>query len=107
MTAANLTVDELRGPSDVVLTLTGELDIATAPQLRAAVERVQTDPATSGRVVLDLAGVTFCDSQGLSVLIALNHKASATGHHLVLANLGAFMVRLLDVTGLRTAFTIE
>jgi len=104
VTPANLFVDERRGSEGVVLSLTGELDIATVPELRAAVERCTA--AGPGRVVLDFSGVTFCDSQGLSALIGLNKATAGAGSELVLTNLGEFMVRLLDITGLRAAFTI-
>ena len=55
----------------------------------------------------DFSGVTFCDSQGLSALIGLNKELKGTGCQLVLTNLGDFMVRLLDITGLHAAFTID
>ena len=67
----------------------------------AARRTIATRPA---RLVLDFAGVTFCDSQGLSALIALNKDVRATGGRLVFINVGEFMGRLLDITGLRAAF---
>jgi anti-sigma B factor antagonist len=101
---AHLTVEETRAGSDAVVALTGEIDMATAAELRAAAARGMQ---TAGRVVLDFAGVTFCDSQGLSTLIALNRQASQAGRQLVLVNIGDFMGRLLDITGLRSAFEVE
>jgi anti-sigma B factor antagonist len=103
--AAHLTVEESRTSSDTVLALTGEIDMATAGELKAAADRSLLEP--SSRVVLDFAGVTFCDSQGLSTLISLNRQASAAGSQLVLANIGDFMGRLLEITGLRTVFEVE
>ena len=105
MTAANLSVDEQSNADGVVLGLTGELDIATVPELRSAVSRLLGDGAR--RLVLDFSRVTFCDSQGLSALISLNKETVAAGGQLVLVNLGEFMTRLLDITGLRAAFVIE
>ena len=105
MTAAHLTVAENRIADETVLTLTGEIDIATAGDLRAAAQRtIATSPK---RVVLDFAGVTFCDSQGLSALIGLNKDVRAAGSRLVFVNIGDFMGRLLDITGLRAAFEVE
>lgn len=102
MTAAHLTVKETRDADDPVLVLTGEIDIATAGGLREAAQRaIAAQPA---RLVLDFAGVTFCDSQGLSTLIALNKDIRAAGGRLTLINVGEFMNRLLDITGLRAAF---
>jgi anti-anti-sigma factor len=105
VTAAHLTVEESRTATEVVLALTGEIDMATANELRAAADRSLLDPP--GRVVLDFAGVTFCDSQGLSTLISLNRQVSAVGSQLVLANIGDFMGRLLEITGLRAVFEVE
>ena len=105
MTAAHLTVEESRTATEVVLALTGEIDMATAGELRAATDRNLLDPPT--RVVLDFAGVTFCDSQGLSTLISLNRQVAAVGSQLVLANIGDFMGRLLEITGLRAVFEVE
>jgi anti-anti-sigma factor len=57
---------EERGP-DRVVTLAGELDIASAP----ALEEALAAGANGGRVVLDLRGLEFMDSTGLrSILIA-------------------------------------
>jgi anti-sigma B factor antagonist len=49
-----------------VLTAKGEIDVATVPALRAAVDQVATD--RHPRVMFDLTGVTFLDSSGVSVL---------------------------------------
>ena len=105
MTAAHLTVEEKRTATDVVLVLTGEIDMATTGDLRAATGRSLREPLS--RVVLDFAGVTFCDSQGLSTLISLNREVSAAGSRLVLTGVGDFMGRLLEITGLRAAFDVQ
>lgn len=104
MTAAHLTVEETRTAQDAVLVLTGEIDMATVGDLRSATARtIESPPA---RVVLDFGGVTFCDSQGLSALIGLNRDVAAAGSRLVFINIGDFMGRLLDITGLRAAFDV-
>jgi anti-sigma B factor antagonist len=104
VTAAHLSVAETRTAEEAVLVLKGEIDMATAGSLREAAER--TIASAPARLVLDFAGVTFCDSQGLSALIALNREVNATGSRLVFVNVGEFMGRLLDVTGLRAAFEV-
>jgi anti-anti-sigma factor len=105
VTAAHLSVEEKRTSGEAVLVLNGEIDMATAGQLRAATERGLSQ--SPGRVVLDFAAVTFCDSQGLSTLISLHREVTAAGSRLVLVNVGEFMARLLDITGLRAAFEID
>jgi anti-anti-sigma factor len=51
---------------DRLLVVQGELDIATAPELAAMLERLRTHRHP---VVLDLDGVTFMDSTGLTTLM--------------------------------------
>ena len=49
-----------------VLTVSGELDATTARALEHELDRVDTD---KGVLVLDLTGVTFCDSVGLASVV--------------------------------------
>ncbi len=51
---------------DRLLVVQGELDIATAPELVTMLARMR---AHRHPVVLDLAGVTFMDSTGLTMLM--------------------------------------
>lgn len=60
----------------VRLIAVGELDIASAPLLEAALFEHRADEAA---VVLDLAGVTFMDSSGLKVLVRAANEARANG----------------------------
>ena len=92
-------------PSEVVVGLTGEIDLSTAPRLSNAVNELLADAPP--RVVLDMAGVTFCDSQGLGTLVVLSRKASLAHSCLVLTNVGDFLLRVLDITGLRPALMIH
>lgn len=92
-------------PEETVVALTGEIDIGTVSRLTSTVE----DALDGGpsRLVLDLGKVTFCDSQGLGTLVVLNRSATRARSSLVLTNVGPFLDRLLEVTGLRHAFTIR
>jgi anti-anti-sigma factor len=102
---AELTVKSRGDRDNVILALHGEIDVSTVGSLRTAVEQALQDKP--GRVVLDFGGVTFCDSQGLSTLITLSRQANAARVALVLTDLGEFLQRLMDITGLRPMFTIE
>lgn len=104
MTTAELSVVPRRTETESVLELTGEIDLSTTDQLRVAVDEALAQPALP--VVLDFSGVTFCDSQGLSTLLALSRRATAAGTTLSLTNVGDFLVRLLDITGLRSALSV-
>src|SRR5256885_16317796 len=64
-------------------------------------------PISPPRVVLDMTGVTFCDSQGLGTLVVLSRKATLAQSCLVLTNVADFLLRVLDITGLRPALMIS
>lgn len=95
---------ERRGEAAVVVSAAGELDLATADELRAVMRAAEAQAPT---VVLDLRAVTFIDSSGLSVIVAENQRAQAEQRRLMVAVDGAPMVeRLLDLTGLQRTLTI-
>lgn len=105
MERAELTIAVQRTADEVTLSLAGEIDMLTASRLSGAVNEVLSDAPP--RVVLDLSGVTFCDSQGLGTLVVLSRKASHAQTLLVLTNVGDFLLRVLDITGLRSALMIR
>jgi anti-anti-sigma factor len=59
------------------LTVRGELDLATAPQLARAVDGI-LDAGASGLIV-DLTPTTFLDSSGARELMRISRKAAAAG----------------------------
>ncbi|GAB3818404.1 STAS domain-containing protein [Micromonospora zhanjiangensis] len=105
MERAELTIAVRRTADEVWLVLAGEIDMLTAAQLSNVVNEALGDSPT--RIVLDLEGVTFCDSQGLGTLVVLSRKASRAQSLLVLTNVGDFLLRVLDITGLRSALMIR
>ncbi|WDZ86283.1 STAS domain-containing protein [Micromonospora cathayae] len=105
MDRAELSITVHRTADEVVLRLAGEIDMLTAAQLSSTVNEVLGDPPP--RIVLDLGGVTFCDSQGLGTLVVLSRKASHSQSLLVLTQVGDFLLRVLDITGLRSALMIR
>jgi anti-anti-sigma factor len=102
----DLSISLQRMPSEAVITLAGEIDMMTVPRLSKMVtEILGSEPPP--RVVLDLSDVTFCDSQGLGTLVVLSRRASMAQSCLVLTNVGDFLLRVLDITGLRGALMIQ
>jgi anti-sigma B factor antagonist len=100
-----LSISVSRLPSEAVLSLAGEIDLSTAPRLSSVIGELLKE--TPPRVVLDMTGVTFCDSQGLGTLVVLSRKATLAQSCLVLTNVGDFLLRVLDITGLRPALMIN
>jgi anti-anti-sigma factor len=101
-----LSIDVQRTPAEVVVSLAGEIDLSTVGRLSNMVSEVLASEPPP-RVVLDMTGVTFCDSQGLGTLVVLSRKASMSQSCLVLTNVADFLLRVLDITGLRPALMIH
>ena len=81
-----------------VAELAGELDIASAPDLRERL-LVLLRP-TSGRLIIDLSRVSFCDASGLAVLIGTRRRATLLGGFLRLAAVPPEVSRVLRSSGL-------
>ena len=79
--------------SDGLMTITGEVDMSSAPVLRRTIDAMQ---AVSPR--LDLSRVTFIDSSGLHLLIDLRHELGP----LQIVAESRVVERLLEVTGTRS-----
>lgn len=105
MERPELSISVERSPTEAVIRLVGEIDLSTASQLSSVVTDVVGD--APARVVLDMEGVTFCDSQGLGTLVVLSRRAGMAGTMLILTNVGEFLQRVLDITGLRPALMIR
>ena len=82
-----------------VVTVTGEVDVATCELLRDGLLRVVTDETDRGLVV-NLAGVNFIDSAGLGVLVGVWHRLGARRGSLALAAPSRQIQRILATTGL-------
>jgi anti-sigma B factor antagonist len=100
-----LSITVQRAPDEVTVLLAGEIDVLTVTELSTLVNDVLAAEPPH-RIVLDMAGVTFCDSQGLGTLVVLSRKAQHNQTVLALANVGDFLMRVLDITGLRSALMI-
>ena len=73
----DLVVETSRDGTTLVVSVRGEVDIATAPLLRAVLEGLpQSRPR---RVEVDLSEVTFLDSQGITCLVAGRRRFAAEG----------------------------
>ena len=78
-----------------VMRIRGELDLATAPDLFEAVSRVD-----SGRIDLDVSGVTFCDVVGATAIEQVLQRLRADGSHVIMIGGEGPLARLLTVDGL-------
>jgi anti-sigma B factor antagonist len=81
--------------STVTVVLGGEIDLATAADMR----RRLFDDTSADVVVADLAGVGFMDSSGLRALLEVRSRLLAEGRTLTLVNLPAQVRRLFEIAG--------
>jgi anti-sigma B factor antagonist len=101
--AFDVTVSRIDGEN--VVTVWGEVDVLTAPHLRRALEAVLRQ--SGHRLVVDLAHLEFIDGSGLRVLGAALERCRASGGDLAIRSAPAVALKLLRITGLAEALTIE
>ena len=81
-----------------VLTLTGELDMASGPGLREAVDDALREVGVTSRSTPP--GLSFIDSSGLMALLKARQQATAAGGSLRLTATSVPVTRVLELTGL-------
>ena len=86
------------GGSPFVLTLTGEIDVATAVAVRSAL-RASFDEGHRD-VVVDLTGVSFIDAAGLGVLVGAQRRFARAGGRLRVEHPQRSVRRVLEITAL-------
>ncbi len=88
-----------------VVTVTGEVDVATCELLREGLLRVVTDEHDRDLVV-NLAGVTFIDSAGVGVLVGAWRRLGTRRGSLALAAPSPQVRRILATTGLTKVLAV-
>jgi anti-sigma B factor antagonist len=96
MTDHFLTVTTVERDGVVVLAATGEIDRESRDVLGDAAGTATGE----GLLVIDLTGVTFCDSSGLSLFVELHRKARVSGGELRLAGLQDMVATVVRATNL-------
>lgn len=88
----------------VVVSPTGELDLATTCQFERALRDAQTE---AGEVVLDLRDLTFLDCSGLRVILDAAKRARRAGHRLTVVPGPAQVDRVFTLTGAADAIDMS
>ncbi len=98
-------VSVLGDPGDpVVVTVRGHLDLDSAPVLTTALDQVLDGPAP--HVVVDLSGVEFCDSTGLSAFVIGHNRAHDAGGWVRLCRPQPLVARVLEITNLTSVLPV-
>jgi anti-anti-sigma factor len=83
---------------DTTFFLTGELDMATAPELTGILGQViESGPQ---EVVLDFSGLSFIDSSGIAALVDAQHRLSDQKRQLSIQSAQRGAVRVFEIAGL-------
>jgi anti-sigma B factor antagonist len=88
----------------LLVTASGELDLAAAPRL-ATVLSIATQGAEPN-VVLDLAAVDFVDSTALGAIMHASTEAEAVGKQMMVVAPDGPVRRLLEITNLTGRFRV-
>ncbi|WP_411076473.1 STAS domain-containing protein [Streptomyces sp. cmx-4-7] len=106
MTERILTVTVQSHPGGAtVLTAAGELDHHTAPRLSRVLDGTPFEPDRP--IMIDLAGLTYCDSTGITVLITAYHRAQTAGTTVTLAAMRPELFHTFRTIGLDQIFTFQ
>jgi stage II sporulation protein AA (anti-sigma F factor antagonist) len=103
--AGELVVSRERRADMVILSLSGELDLATSALLERELDAAEA--ARPMRLVVDLAGLEFIDSSGLNTLVQAHERASENGHQLFLRQGPRPVRRLFELTNTVRLFSFD
>lgn len=90
-------VNVRRNGDAAVVAVSGELDLASGPELETELERL-TSPEVR-LVIIDLRQLDFMDSTGLSIIVRAHQRMAGEGCEMGLVKGSQQVQRLLDLTG--------
>ena len=88
----------------VIVALKGRLDSSSAPQLGKSVEKVLL--ASHPKLAVDMSGVTFIDSSGLSALVQVMKRCRERQGAMVIFGLQQTVRMIFELTRLDKAFDL-
>jgi len=105
--AVELNVSSRSHGDHAIVIAAGEIDLYTAPRLHTALSAVIAKATPKSRVTVDMSAVEFCDSTGMNVLLSCLRQVRERGGELELAAPRPAVMKILQVTGLDSVFTID
>ena len=88
-----------------VVSVRGEIDLFTAPELKSALSEAME--SGHDRIVVDLTDTTFLDSTALGVLIGAVKRLRSRDGRLTIVNVDDNIAKTFEITGLDQIFTIK
>lgn len=99
-----LTIAVTQSPGSALVTIGGEIDVASVSSLRRCFTQCMDEGCTD--ITLEMSGVSFMDSSGIAALLMLNHELEELDGALTLSNPSRAVMKVLDITALSSLFTI-
>ena len=87
-----------------VVSVTGEVDLATGPELERAL--LALPDAGVASVMVDLTGCSFMDSNGLHLLTRTRRRLDRSGGRLAVVSANPSVLRVFEITRLDQLFAI-
>jgi anti-sigma B factor antagonist len=103
MPVATFSTAVTRAGDTTIVSLSGDLDIATVPQL-GPLAAAELDRAECRALVLDLRELTFLDSTGIGCWVETRTHATALGKRMSIRDVPAAVRRVLEIGGLLALF---
>jgi len=100
----DITTEQL-GEGRYVISLSGEVDLYTAPEFKQQLLEVISQGAET--VIVDLTNTTFIDSTTLGVLVGGVKRLRPNGGQLSLVCSDRNITKIFEITGLDRVFTIH
>lgn len=100
-----LKIDQSEHNSKTRITVRGEVDLYTSPDLRKAI--MKAVPASRSGVEIELSGVEYMDSSGVATLVEGFKIARESSTSFVLVAPSSSVRRVLELARLDSVFEIE
>lgn len=103
----DFTVDITPEGGDLTVTVSGELDVLTAPFLWERMEPALS--AVTGKLVLDFAGLNFIDSMGLGVIVRAQSRlrGESSERQVIVRHPNAHARKVFEITGLDRVIDVQ
>ncbi len=101
----NINIDVNHNQNITEVTVGGEIDVYTAPELKK--ELIPLSEKDNVEMIVDLSGVSYMDSTGLGVFVGLFKNVRAHDGQFKIIGLSSRLKRLFEITGLADIIDIS
>ncbi|MCD4751275.1 MAG: STAS domain-containing protein [Thermoanaerobaculales bacterium] len=100
-----LNIERKVSSDETVISVAGDVDLYTSPELRKAV--LEAVPGAAGRVAVDLSGVNYIDSSGIATLVEGLRSAHKHDKAFVLVTPSPPVMQVLELSKLDNVFEVR